>query len=290
MSAPDHVVTALAALAHDDFPGAAAAASRAAAQGSLVGAALDAYLPAVLGAVRPSVYDEPAAFQAFVDGGGNVPLYEAVSDTLAGLYSVYDVRSLVDLGCGDGRAVLPALRRARPGVTSVDLVEPAADLLADARTRAADLPVEIRTWPQTAQDFLRQPGNEWELAESTFALHALEPAVRRAVLAALRPRVGHLAVVEFDVPDLSGDERLEFLATTYERGLSEYDADRNLVAQGFLLPVLVGQLRPGAARQTYEQPAPAWLADLETAGWTDVAVVPVADYWSSPAFLLTANA
>ena len=93
------------------------------------------------------------------------------------------------------------------------------------------------------------------------------------------------------MPDLppGSPEHLRFLAETYERGLAEYGTDRDLVAQGFLMPVLAGQLAPDAARATWEQPSWSWQQQLEQAGYTGVAIAPLCDYWSSPAFLLTAR-
>jgi hypothetical protein len=54
--------------------------------------------------------------------------------------------------------------------------------------------------------------------------------------------------------------------------------------------VLTGQLTPGARRSTWEQPAGAWADQLAACGYRDVTVEPLCDYWSSPAFLLTARA
>src|SRR5262245_34615049 len=74
--------------------------------GSALGQALSAYLET---GAEGTVYDHPEAFQAFINGGGNVGLYEAVSAALARLYDRTRPRSLLDVGCGDGRALLPAL-------------------------------------------------------------------------------------------------------------------------------------------------------------------------------------
>lgn len=92
----------------------------------------------------------------------------------------------------------------------------------------------------------------WDVAESTIALHTIPHAERTEALRALRPRVGLLVLVEFDVPDLApgSTEHLAFLARSYEDGLAEHDADRDLVAHGFLMPVLTGQLAPVAVRAT----------------------------------------
>ena len=282
--------------------GDAAAARRAVAGGgSLLATALSDHLG---GASTGSVYDAPAAFAAFIRGGGNVRLYAAVSAALAGLYDDAGPARLLDVGCGDGAALVPALRAAEHPPAHLDLVEPSAPLL-DAVVRrlrtegTAGVPgavAGLRVWSLTAQAFVADlaeadPGESWPLVQSTFALHGLPPAERTDVLAALRPRTGVLALVEFDVPDVEvgSPEHVRFLARTYEQGLAEYGEDRDLVAQGFLMPVLTGQLRPGAVRATYEQPALRWAEQVRDAGYTDVTTRVLDHYWSSPAFLLTAR-
>jgi SAM-dependent methyltransferase len=287
----DLVVAALRALATGDAAAARRAAARAA-DSSLLGSALAAYLA---GGHDGAVYDEPAAFAAFIRGGGNVPLYEAVAEALAGVYAAQQPARLLDVGCGDGTALIPALSRSSHVPAQVDLVEPSAALLEAAVTglRAAGIPAAVRAWPGTVQDFLAELPDEasWPVVQSTFALHALPPDERSAALAALCPHVGLLAVAEFSVPDVppGSPGHLRFLAETYERGLAEYGADRDLVAQGFLMPVLAGQLAPGAARATWEQPSWAWEQQLARAGYTGAAIQPLCDYWSAPAFLLTAR-
>jgi len=257
---------------------------------SLLGSALSEHLTRV---TSGSVYDQPAAFEAFVRGGGNVPLYAAVSAALAARYDQHRPDSLLDIGCGDGAALLPALRAAQHRPARLDVVEPSEPLLQAAVAGLVGYDgLAVRTWPRTVQDFLTErPDGSFDLVESTFALHTLPEVERGAVLRALRPRTGRLAVVEFDVPaaPVGSPEHLEFLARTYEQGLAEYDQDRELVAQGFLMPVLTGQLRPGAVRATFEQPAAAWAEQVRDAGFTDVEITEVYDYWSSPAFLLTAR-
>ncbi|MEU4443356.1 class I SAM-dependent methyltransferase [Actinosynnema sp. NPDC050801] len=242
-----------------------------------------------------SVYDQPAAFEAFIDGGGNVGLYRAVTGALGQVYADARPASLLDIGCGDGRTLLPAL--ASPHApTSVTLVEPSTALL-DAAVRAlagfeGDGPrVEARHTRVEPFAAALPADAVFDVAQSTFALHTLPHEVRDGVLADLVGHVGVLAVVEFDVPDLphASPEHRRFLAEAYERGVTEYDADRALVAQGFLMPVLTGQLVPGATRSTWEQPASRWADQVERAGFTDVRVTRLHDYWWSPAFLLTAS-
>ncbi len=294
----ESVVTALTALTLGDV---ATARRAVAGGGSLVATALAEHLEGPDGG---SVYDRPAAFEAFIRGGGNVPLYAAVGEALGELYDRSRPAGLLDVGCGDGEALVAALGASRHRPARLDLVEPSPALLSAVVERLSaggpgvDGP-ELRTWPSTAQSFVadlgdpgtRGPARSWPLAQSTFALHAIPHDERTTVLTALRPRVGLLALVEFDVPTAptGSPEHLRFLARTYEQGLAEYGDDRDLVAQGFLMPVLTGQLRPGAVRATWEQPVAAWVSQVETAGYRDVSARVLLDYWSSPAFLLTAH-
>jgi len=254
---------------------------------SLLAKALTAYLDAESSG---SVYDQPAAFEAFISGGGNVGLYAAVEAALADQYRELVPLRLADIGCGDGRVIGNALTLSGHLPDSLTLIEPSAALLAQAvRTLTP-----TRAYAGTVQSFLSEVDAEFDLVESTFAMHTIPHAERTQILAALRPRTERLVIVDFDVPAMAhgGPEHLRFLAETYERGLSEYTGD--LVAQGFLMPVLVGQLTPGAlasraSRVTWEQPAAAWREQLEKAGYASVSVVTLHDYWSSPAFLLIAE-
>ncbi|ONI80282.1 hypothetical protein ALI22I_43760 [Saccharothrix sp. ALI-22-I] len=237
-----------------------------------------------------SVYDQPAAFEAFINGGGNVGLYRAVTEALGQVYDRARPSSLLDIGCGDGRALLPALASGN-APAAVTLVEPSAALL-DTAVRALD-GFEIDARHTGVEPFAAALPEDavFDVTQSTFALHTLPHEVRDGVLADLVGHVGVLAVVEFDVPDLphASPEHRRFLAEAYERGLTEYDTDRALVAQGFLMPVLTGQLVPGATRATWEQPASRWAEQVTRAGFTDVEVTRLHDYWWSPAFLLTAS-
>lgn len=283
------LVPALRAAADGDTARAAALASEA------VGADPDALLPGALarhlsGDAVSSVYDQPAAFEAFISGGGNVGLYAATGKALAAHHAAVGAHRVLDLGCGDGRALAPALDGG--AVTEVTLVEPSRALLDAAVERLGGAGVAVAARHGTAEEFVAglATTDRWGVAESTFAMHALEPAARVDVLRALRTAADRLVLVEFDVPDLppGSDEHLRQLAERYEVGLSEYpDGERALVADGFLLPVLLGQLDPRRPRQTWEQPAEAWCEQLRSAGWHDPVVAPVAPYWWAPAVAIS---
>jgi hypothetical protein len=282
---------AVAAFAEGDRSRAAALGRAAAAADptSRLAAAAGAYLARLAARGAEGVYVSGDAFGAFIRGGGNLPLYAGLSAALAEAYGGYASLALLDVGVGDGMALLPALT---PEVARVDLVEPSEAML--ARTTVA---LEARGVPHRAHlsgvlAFALQSRESWPLAQATFSLQSLTPADRRAALAWLRTRVRRLLVAEFDVPDLGeglAPARLAHFAERYELGLAEYDGDGGLVAQGFLMPVFFGYFDPGAARTNYEQPIAAWEDDLRAAGFVEVARRPLFDYWWAPAYLLDAR-
>ncbi|WP_199443597.1 class I SAM-dependent methyltransferase [Umezawaea beigongshangensis] len=261
------------------------AVERARSAGTLLGDELVAHWRS---AGEGRVYDQPEAFLRFVRGGGNVELYSRLSDALARGWDATRPESLLDVGCGDGLALVPALERAAHVPQRIDLVEPSRTMLDAARAAVPG----ARAWNERVQSFLaRSAEPRWDAAQATFSLHTFEPRERTSVLRGLRERVTRLSVAEFDVPEFAEGtpEHLDSLATRYERGVAEYGRDASLVARGFLLPVLLGQISPNAARETWEQPVAAWAAQLADAGFSDVGVEPLADYWWAPAVLITAR-
>jgi predicted TPR repeat methyltransferase len=291
----DDIAAVLLAIAEGDEAGAAARA------GAVASAAVPRSpeqrladgLRRHLAAGQGGVYDEPAAFEQFIDGGGNVELYRRAHAVLAERHARLRPHAVLDIGCGDGRLTQAALR---PGLDRIDLVEPSAELLATAEARLTGDAVVVPR-PGTAQQLLGG-AERWDVTQSTFALHAVPPDERAPVLAGLAGRTSHLLLIEFDLPDLAdrSADHARYAAERYVEGVAEYadakghdDADGDLVVDGFLVPVLAGQFAPDRPRHTWEQPIDAWAADLGAAGFTEVRHALLHDYWWAPAHLLEAE-
>lgn len=287
----DRLAAGIAAMAQERRDDARLALRDAATDGVLLARALLACLER---GDAGTVYDRPAAFEAFIRGGGNVPLYEATSAALAQLYDACGVDALLDIGCGDGMALMPALARAQRSPRHVDIVEPSEALLTSAMGQlcaenrfARD---HLHAWHQTAQAFTAslRPDQRWDLAQSTFALQSLPPAERRETLRRLRPHVRRLALVEFDIPVLEpgSDAYYASLARRYQRALDDYGDNAELIAGGFLAPMLLGQLRPDARPSNWEQPIAGWIEELRESGYALEFKQPLYDYSWSPAVLM----
>lgn len=252
-----------------------------------------------------AVYDEAGAFQAFISNGTNPVLYERTIAAVSEVQGREQPRSVLDIGCGDGRVSAGSLA---PSVERLELVEPAAELLDDALSRIAselevrsgrvDVEVDVEVGGNelevvghhsTIEEFLAGSDARWDLVQSTFALHNLAPADRRAVWAGLVHRTRTLVIGEFDVPDFAdrSQEHCRYLAERYSIGIAEY-ADHPEVVHGFLMPVLLGQLAPGAPRYTFEQPIDRWAGELEEAGFS-VTRRHISPYWWADAWLLIAQ-
>ncbi len=267
-----------------------AALAAAAQPGELVYAACAEYLARVRAAGQQGVYVAPEAFGAFIRGGGNLPLYQAVSAALRQAHQAAGARSLLDIGVGDGLALLPALTDA---IERVDLVEPSAALLTIASQQLMARSVPHQAFQGTLQEFVARADDRWDVAEATFSLQSIEPAERVPLLAWLRAHCGRLLIAEFDTPafaDMYAPERVRYVLERFGQGLAEYAGDGGLVAQGFLMPVMFGYFDRTAARTNYEHPLAEWQAQLQAAGFTQIAARQLYPYWWAPAFLLEASA
>ncbi len=229
------------------------------------------------------VYDDARAFQAFISHGTNPALYARAIAEIADVQLRRRPRSVLDIGCGDGRITAESLA---PGVERLDLVEPAATMLHQAVARFAGRD-GVTGRADTVEHVLAGNDDRWDLVQSTFAMHNLAPDARRGVWADLAGRTRTLVVAEFDVPAFAdrSDAHCTYLAERYAIGIAEY-ADHPEVVHGFLMPVLVGQLAPEAEpRYTYEQPVDRWAHELEEAGFA-VSRRRIFPYWWADAWLL----
>ena len=239
---------------------------------------------------RAGVYELRDAFAAFVRGGGNVALYRATSERLRRVYAEYDSVALLDIGVGDGAALLPALS---DRVGHVDLVEPSESLLAVTTAALSARGISHRAFSSTLEEFVAAPPavGAWDLTQATFALQSARPAERQVELRWLASHTARLVLAEFDVPrfdDPQAPARVQYVVERYSRGLAEYVEDRELVAQGFLMPMLFGSFDRTTARTNYEQPIESWADDLRTAGFTHVAAEHLYQYWWAGAYLVDA--
>jgi hypothetical protein len=231
----------------------------------------------------------PQAFSAFIRGGGNVPLYAATSAALRQVYVRSGARSLLDIGVGDGLALLPALTES---IAHVGLVEPSAAMLDLTSAQLQERGVPFHAFRGTLQAFAARSDEHWDIVQATFSLQSLLPEERAPMLAWLRAHGRRLLIAEFDAPefaDMYAPDRVHYVADHFEQGLAEYQADGGLVAQGFLMPVMFGYFDRSAARTNYEQPIAAWAEQLRAAGFADVATTGLYRYWWAPAYLIEAS-
>src|SRR5690349_21232040 len=128
LSAHESFYLALAAFAGGELAAALALAeaARQLQPDDAVFAAAPAYLERIRRAGKREVYLNPAGFSAFIRGGSNQRLYQATSAALRSVYSEYSAATLLDIGVGDGMALLPALSE---HVAHVIVVEPSSALL-----------------------------------------------------------------------------------------------------------------------------------------------------------------
>jgi hypothetical protein len=251
------------------------------------------YLARVAKEGKRNVYMSDEGFGAFIRGGGNVALYQETSAALARSYPSQPFQ-LLDIGVGDGLALLPALT---PQVRKVTLVEPATPLLERTTRALTARGVDFDTFTGKLQEFTAEPGlqeRRWDVAQATFSLHSLPPSLRPAQLGWLRAHCDTLLLAEFDAPSMDeplAPELVQHVLARYRVGLAEYaGADFDTVAQGFLMPVLFGYVDRSATRTTFEHPVADWERLLREAGFARVERRLLYTYWWAPAWLLVARA
>lgn len=242
------------------------------------------------------VYFSPQAFSAFGRGGGNVELYQRTHQALRERYQSWQPASLLDVGTGEGLGVLPALTE---HVGRIDVLEPSSPRLAVVRRVLAERGLTYRAINQTIAEFIaaaeQKPDSldRWDLVQETFAMLSIPAPERIFALRWLRERTRRLVLVEFDIPlaeHALHPKWFDYVVSRYEVGMGEYPGAYNLVRQGFLVPVLLGTLRPGADKVHYEQTIHDWVHDLSVAGFS-VPTDPewVTGFWWGNAYLIEAE-
>ncbi|EPX64124.1 tetratricopeptide repeat domain protein [Cystobacter fuscus DSM 2262] len=251
-----------------------------------------AHLARVAREGKSNVYVSAEGFGAFIRGGGNVPLYRETSAALVRFHPS-EPFDLLDIGVGDGLALLPALT---PAVRRVTLVEPAAALLENTTRALSARGVAFETFSGVLQAFTAEPGMQsrrWAVAQATFSLHNLPPPARPAMLRWLRSHCEVLLLAEFDAPRMDEPlkpELVRHVLTRYRAGLAEYvGASYEAVSQGFLMPVMFGYVDRGATRTTFENPMADWEQLMREAGFGRVDRQQLYPYWWAPACLLVAR-
>lgn len=245
------------------------------------------YLERILHSGTQQVYATGEGFSAFIRGGGNLPLYEQVSAALRSVYQEYEQVRVLDIGVGDGRALLPALT---PNIARLDLLEPSAPMLESLCKQLEQQHIPYQRYCSPVQEFIKTDNETRDLIQATFSLQSLLPEERSAVFRWLREHGSRLLLVEFDVPyftDIYAPQRVEYILNHYEKGLAEYP-DNEVVTQGFLLPVMFGYFDRSRARANYEQPMRVWGQECRAAGFRAISSSQLYDYWWASAFLIDA--
>jgi Methyltransferase domain len=238
---------------------------------------------------RQGVYVSGAGFAAFIREGGNLPLYRATSTALRQIYQNYEALSLLDIGVGDGLALLPALTAQ---IAQLDILEPSPALLTTVSDRLAAQGVRHRAISSTLQEFAQQSAGQWNVIQATYSLQSIAPAERSTLLRWLREHGERVLIAEFDVPACSdpyAPDHVRYVVERYQRGLAEYIEDGDLVAQEFLMPVLFGYFDQTTDRTNYEQPVQAWIEQLKEAGFDHVEARLLYPYWWASAYLIDAH-
>jgi hypothetical protein len=252
-------------------------------------AAAGTYLKHVCERGKQAVYVDPAAFSLFIRAGSNQRLYRAASEALSAVYAERERTTLLDIGVGDGMALLPALG---PSVAHVIAVEPSRAMLEQTANALHERGVACEAVCSTIQEYMAHTlALHCDVAQATFSLQSLPRTERARVWAWLRQAAGRVLLVEFDVPDTSRPFAARWVGHVLERyrlGLAEHRSEP-LVVQGFLMPVMFGYFDPTAMRTNFEQPRADWEQELAAGGFREVRAKLLDEYWWAPAYLLDAR-
>ncbi|MBF0547672.1 MAG: class I SAM-dependent methyltransferase [Candidatus Riflebacteria bacterium] len=248
------------------------------------------YLKKVLKNGKKNVYISPTGFAEFIRGGGNVPLYQAVAKMLRNIYQQYSNLSVLDIGVGDGLALLPALTK---NIRHVDVVEPSKALLDNVRKEFSRLNISHEAFESTLQEFVKSsPKRSWDLIQSTFCLQSIPPNERGDLFKWLAETGSRLIIIEFDVPEFPeqcSPDQVKYVTERYNQGLTEYLENRELVAKEFLMPVMFGYFDQDCARTNFEHSVQEWILQLRNSGYQTIECFEVYPYWWAPAVMIDAK-
>lgn len=248
------------------------------------------YLRNVLEKGKKSVYVSAAGFAEFIRGGGNVSLYQAVSKALQEVYRQYPDLTLLDIGVGDGLALLPALT---DNIRHIDVLEPSKSMLDRVRQELAGRSCSFEAFEATIQTFAQtSPRQPWDLVQSTFCLQSIPPTERPELFRWMARNSSRLVIVEFDVPEFTSEcspDHAKYVVERYGVGLAEYDETQDRVAQEFLMPVMFGYFDKTVARTNFEHPIRDWVKLLQSAGYRSIERIVLFPYWWAPAVLIDAR-
>ena len=291
------------------------------------------YLESLLEFGKNNVYIDDKGFNAFINGGANISLYNETSETLRKVYSKYETLNLLDVGVGDGKALLPAIGE---NINHIDLLEPSEGMLKRlcSQLDSGYGKQSYNAVCSTFQDFVKEQNSknhfistcenstsssksnarqtkitksldppiprspnppisksQWDIIQGTYSMHSFSFEERMDVFLWLRKHGKRVLIAEFDVPyfdDMFAPERYLHIVKRYMKGLSEYNSDRDLVAQGFLMPVMFGYFDKSINRTTYEQPIQNWVGDLNKSGFNKVVLKKLYPYWWADAYIIDA--
>ncbi len=247
------------------------------------------YLDRVLKQGKTAVYVDGDAFAAFIRGGGNVALYQSINQALRAVYDEYQALTVLDIGVGDGLALLPALS---PAITYLDLIEPSRPMLDRVVFQLREQNIPHRAHNATLQACMRRVTGRWDVIQATWSLQSIPPETRPAVFEWLHAHGNRVIIAEFDVPafdEMLAPDRVQYIVDRYANGLQEYNEDRALVAQGFLMPVMFGYFDRSAARTNWEGPITEWCSGLRAAGFTRVAWRKLMAYFWADSYVIDAR-
>ena len=246
------------------------------------------YLARIVKEGKQNVYVSNEGFVRFIRGGGNIPLYETSSNALQSIYKEYQQIHILDIGVGDGRALLPALCNS---VQQLTLVEPSQTMLDTLISSLTQKGIPHHAICSTFQDFISYHEGSWDLAQATFSIQSIPPQERVALFTWLKKHAPRLILAEFDVP-IAGNgftpQRVRYILERFEQGIAEY-ANDPIVIQGFLMPIMLGYFDTSAARTNYEQPIQSWIEQLHEAGYIHTQTKRLYPYWWADAYLIDAN-